>query len=176
MQRAKSEFENKMLFSIFSMIMPTFVILYHRAFYPRKALANFKGSPFSSLLSRCYHHAPPRTSPRRYQFGPSASLQAVLLLRRLGDGGAASHMAAVAILASIAATAHCISALLLSREKKYRACAKNGWRCGRAVRASAERRALSQGFLPSLCRRLRRCIRTRGCERLLFSRKVSHKF
>ena len=59
--------------------------------------------------------------------------------------------AAAAILASIAATAHCISALLLSREKKYRACAKNGWRCGRA---SAERRALSQGFLPSLCRRL----------------------
>ena len=177
MQRAKSEFENKMLFSIFSMIMPTFVILYHRAFYPRKALANFKGSPFSSLLSRCYHHAPPPTSPRRYHLGLSTvSLQAVLLLRRLGDGGAASHMAAAAILASIAATAHCISALLLSREKKYRACAKNGWRCGRAVRASAERRALSQGFLPSLCRRLRRRIRTRGCERLLFSRKVSHKF
>ena len=48
--------------------------------------------------------------------------------------------AAAAILASIAATAHCISALLLSREKKYRACAKNGWPCGRA---SAERRALS---------------------------------
>ena len=174
MQRTKSEFENKMLFSIFSMIMPTFVILYHRAFYPRKALANFKGSPFSSLLSRCQHHAPPPTSPRRYHLGLSTvSLQAVLLLRRLGDGGAASHMAAAAILASIAATAHCISALLLSREKKYRACAKNGWPCGRA---SAERRALSQGFLPSLCRRLRRRIRTRGCERLLFSRKVSHKF
>lgn len=179
MQRAKSECENKMLFSIFSMIMPTFVILYHRAFYPRKALANFKGSPFSSLLSLCHHHAPPPTSPRRYHLGPSVSLQAVLLLRRLGHGGGggeASHMAAAAILASIAATAHCISALLLSREKKYRACAKNGWRCGRAVRASAERRALSQGFLPSLCRRLRRRIRTRGCERLLFSRKVSHKF
>jgi copper oxidase (laccase) domain-containing protein len=56
----------------------------------------------------------------------------------------AAHMpAAAAILASIAATAHCISALLLSREKKYRACAKNGWRCGRAGVRSAERRALS---------------------------------
>ena len=56
-----------MLFSIFErpMMMPTFVIRYHRAFYPRKALANFKGSPFSSLLSRCHYHQPPPTSPRR---------------------------------------------------------------------------------------------------------------
>ena len=73
------------------MMMPTFVIRYHRAFYPRKALANFKGSPFSSLLSRCHHHAPPPTSPRRYHLGPSVSLQAVLLLRRLGDGGGVAH-------------------------------------------------------------------------------------
>ena len=159
------------------MMLPTFVIHHHRAFYPRKALANFKGSPFSSLLSRCYHHAPPPTSPRRYHLGLSTvSLQAVLLLRRLGDGGAASHMAAAAILASIAATAHCISALLLSREKKYRACAKNGWRCGRAVRASAERRALSQGFLPSLCRRLEDVYVHVGAKDSFFSRKVSHKF
>ena len=50
----------------------------------------------------------------------------------------AAHMpAAAAILASIAATAHCISALLLSREKKYRACAKNGWLCGRASAGAA---------------------------------------
>ena len=86
---------------------------------------------------------------------------------------AASHMAAAAILASIAATAHCISALLLSREKKYRACAKNGWRCGRA---SAERRALSQGFLPSLCRRLEDVYVHVGAKDSFFSRKVSHKF
>ena len=45
--------------------------------------------------------------------------------------------AAAAIRASIAATAHGISALLLSREKKYRACAKNGWRCGRASAGAA---------------------------------------
>ena len=156
-------------------MMPTFVIRYHRAFYPRKALANFKGSPFSSLLSRCLHHAPPPTSPRRYHLGPSVSLQAVLLLRRLGEGGGVAHGGGGhPSQYSCDCTLHFCTTTVQGEEvsrvrKKWLAVRP----CGRA---SAERRALSQGFLPSLCRRLRRRIRTRGCERLLFSRKVSHKF
>ena len=71
---------------------------------------------------------------------------------------AASHMAAAAILASVAATAHCISALLLSREKKYRACAKNGWRCGRAIAGAACGR----------CVRVRKGVRFRKASFLLY--------